>query len=188
MNITIVKRLILSALSLGLGACAVPPPYTATGDRSTQARLRVKAADRYAYPALMVVKTEDDSEPKEQFLAIFNKGWMGMGRTPKESELIGMPEAPGADTNMPVLERYVTGGHKMRLRFEARLDGALICGSSGAFTPDKGRDYELVVSILGTSPGGNGQCGLMLYELVGNRNTYERQALMLGPLPLRNSN
>jgi len=171
------------ALSLVLGGCAVAPPYAPTGDKATQARLRVKASDRYAFPALMIVKTEDDTEPKEQVLAIFTKGWMGLGKTPKESELIGMPASADKDTNMPVLERYVTGNQPLRLRFSATLDGQSVCGANGALTPVGGHDYEVVISMLSTSIGFNGQCGLMAYELLPKGEGYERAPLMLTPLP-----
>lgn len=135
----------------------------------------------------MFVRTQQGVEPKEQFLAIFFKGWMGMGKTPLASEQIGMPDVAGVESNMPVLERHITGGQEMRPTYEARLDGSLICGATGAFTPANGRDYELVVSLPGTTLGGNGRCGLMLYELVAKGDGYERQPLMMTPfVPKKN--
>jgi len=172
----------LAGLCLALGACAVPPPYSPMGERTTQARVRVKVQNYHAYPALISVKAIDDIEPKEQILAIFNKGWMGMGATPKTPELIGMPETK-AEANMPVLERYITGNRELRLTLQATLDGIYICGDGGAFTPAPGHDYELVVPIQTTSMGGNGQCRLFLYEIVPAGNSYDRRPVTLTALP-----
>ena len=56
-------------------------------------------------------------------------------------------------------------------------------GANGALTPVGGHDYEVVISMLSTSIGFNGQCGLMAYELLPKGEGYERAPLMLTPLP-----
>lgn len=157
--------------------------YSPVGERGTQARIRVKANDRYAYPALISVKAVDEVEPKEQFLAIFSKGWMGIGATPKEAELIGMPETTGEDATMPVLERYITGNRELRLKLEARLDGSYICGDAASFTPVAGHDYELVIPLRGTSLGSHGACNFVLYDILPKGSLFERRLLAMKPLP-----
>lgn len=174
--------LALAGLASG---CTVLREYAPTGERSTQARVRVMAVDRYVFSAFMFVKTEADDEPREQMLAAFSKGWMGMGKVPKGSELIGMPAFREQDTNMPVVERYVTGNQPLRIRYTAKVDGTLICGGDGAFKPVAGHDYELVVSMLSTSIGFRGECGLIAYELVAKGDAIERVPLLLIPLPTK---
>lgn len=171
--------MLLATACLALGACAVPPMYSPLGDRGTQARIRVKANDRYAFPAIVTIKAIDDVEPKEQFLAVFFKGWMGMGATPKEAELIGMPDTTGEDATFPVLERYVTGNRPLRLQLDARVDGSYICGDAAAFTPASGHDYELVVPLRGTSLGFSGACSFILYEIVPKGHSFERHPLAM---------
>ncbi|WP_244788259.1 hypothetical protein [Cupriavidus pauculus] len=170
---------LIAIASLALGACAVPPMYSPVGEIGTQARIRVKANDRYAFPAIVTVKAIDDVEPKEQYLAIFFKGWMGMGAEPKKAELIGMPETTGEDATLPVLERYITGNRPLRLQLDARVDGNYICGDAAAFTPTSGHDYELVVPLRGTSLGFSGACSFILYEIVPKGNSFERLPLAM---------
>jgi len=176
--------LVVAGLCLVLGACAIPPTYAPLGDRATQARIRVKADYRYPHPAIVSVKAIDDVEPKEQFLAIFIKGWMGMSGFPKEAERIGMPETTGLDATLPVLERYITGNRELRLKLEATLDGGYLCGETSAFTPVAGHDYELVIPLRTTSLGGNGECGFVLYEIDSSGTASIRQRLSMRPLPV----
>lgn len=169
-------------LPLALAGCAIPPMYQPSGTPASHARLRVKLMDMFAYPALSIVYVENDAEPKQQVLAAYQKPWMGIGKSPKESETIGIPASTDRDTNMPVLERYVTSGAPLRLYSKAILDGYTVCDSRAAFTPMAGHDYELVLSLVSTSIGGNGRCGLLAYELVPGAGNDNRVPLVLQPL------
>ncbi|MBB1634832.1 hypothetical protein [Cupriavidus sp. UME77] len=157
------------------------PEYAPKGAPDTQARLRIKAMDMYAYPAIILGTVEQDNEPKRQVLAVFTKGWAGIGKTPKESERIGMPASTDQDTNMPVLERYVSAGQPLSLMFAATLDGTLVCRAAAVMTPEAGHDYELVVLLQATSIGGNGRCGLLAYELQPGAGPDNRVPFMLRP-------
>ncbi|WP_454764410.1 hypothetical protein [Cupriavidus campinensis] len=72
-----------------------------------------------------------------------------------------MPESTNRDTNMEVIERFVSADEPLPLLIEARLDGNVICGAGGKLFPAPGHDYEIVISMVGTSLGGNGRCGLL---------------------------
>lgn len=174
----------IAAFSLAMLAGCTLPLYKPNGETARQARLRVKVMDMYAYPATYIVFVTHDTEPKRQLLAFFQKPWMGMGKQPKESERIGMPDSTNRDTNMEVIERFVSADVPLPLLIEARLDGRTLCGAEGQFTPLPGHDYEIVISLVGTSLGGNGRCGLLAYELQPGNGPDNRTPHMLQPLAI----
>lgn len=182
-----IRRLLVTAfaalLLTMLTGCTLPI-YKPSGETVSQARLRVKVMDMYAYPATYVVFVAHDTEPKRQLLAVFQKPWMGIGKHPKESERIGMPESTNRDTNMEVIERFVSAGEPLPLLIEARLDGNVICGAGGQLSPAPGHDYEIVISMVGTSLGGNGRCGLLAYEIQPGNGPDNRAPQMLQPLAI----